>query len=231
MVLIVVLLIFAATCLMVARGWLILSLSLALIYLGIALLFWQTAGPHLALVKLIAGATVTGVLALTGFIVQNLNQRLEEQVSGKAGKASSHDFVIERREVIANYPFVLMTAALAGTIAYGLAMAVPLGTPGSSLVPLNFSWYWLLVSGLLTILLSRESLKTGFAAMVIIGGADLLYSVLAIRLEQGYLLLSTILLVYLSLAFAYLSVREALAVFRIAMVSDLEGEEVATDGV
>jgi multisubunit Na+/H+ antiporter MnhC subunit len=169
------------------RDWRVTFPALLLNYVFVALLLTQQ--PYLAsslqiggwgisaivLVKLITGVAVTAILTLTALMfsreygLEDLDEFSLAELRRAARRAQRQGVEPFRfsNYVVAFWALVL--AALA-------ALALPRLYPILPSIAVDFSWYWLALTGLFTMVVAGDLLKIGLGLMLCANCIDLLYT-------------------------------------------------------
>jgi hypothetical protein len=164
----------------------------------------------LVLVKLLAGVTVSLILALTALTfsrdygLENLDE---------FGQAELRRALRAAIRVRASQPFLFSDYVVpfwSGVLALIASLTLPLVYPIAPSIGLDFAWYWLALTGLLTIASAGDVLKIGMGLLLCVSGIDLLYSAVvstpaASGLKVAPVALLSIVNILLALGIAYLS--------------------------
>jgi hypothetical protein len=209
-----------AAAILLFRDWRITFPALLLNYLAQALFLAQQrfVEPDIAslglsslvLVKLITGLAVTLILTITALTfsrdygLENLDEFGLSELR-RAARAA------QRQR--ANQPFQLGDYVIpfwAGMLALLASVALPRIYPIGPSLEVDFVWYWLGLTGLLTIATAGDLLKIGLGLLLCVGSIDLLYTALvstpaASGLKVVPLTLLSLFNILLALAVAYLS--------------------------
>lgn len=157
------------------------------------------------LVKLITGVAVTAILALTAltfsrdyglesldeFGLAELRRAARAAQRQRAGApARLGDYVV---------PF------WSGVLALLASLTLPRIYPIAPSLAVDFAWYWLGLTGLLTLATAGDLLKIGLGLLLCVSSIDLLYTALAQGVGFVALLLLSLFTILLALIVAYLS--------------------------
>ncbi|WP_298820560.1 hypothetical protein [Chloroflexus sp.] len=164
----------------------------------------------LALIKLITGICTTLILAVTALTfsreygLEDLDEFGQAELR-RALRAAARQRSTETFQLI-DYilPFGSGVAALVASI------VLPIIYPIAPNPALDFAWYWLALSGILSIATASDILKIGLGMLLCISGIDLLYTAVisdpaASGLKIMPLLLLSVVQILLALAIAYLA--------------------------
>ena len=164
----------------------------------------------LVLVKLITGVAVSLILALTAltFSREYGLENLDEFGLAELRRAAR---AAQRQR--ATTPFQLSDYVVpfwAGVLALLASLTLPRIYPIGPSLAVDFAWYWLALTGLLTIATASDVLKIGLGLLLCASAIDLLYTaVVSAPLASGLnvvpLALLSLFNVLLALAIAYLS--------------------------
>ncbi len=216
----IILLGLAAGGVLLLRDWRLTVSLLMIKYIALAALLNEQPfvpadlGPlglsSLALIKAITGLCTTLILAVTALTfsrdygLEDLDEFGQAELR-RALRAAARQRSAETFQLI-DYilPF------LSGIAALGASIVLPIIYPIAPNPALDFAWYWLALSGVLTIATASDVLKIGLGMILCISGIDLLYSaVISAPAGSGLkimpLLLLSVVQILLALAIAYLA--------------------------
>ncbi|MEI8165164.1 MAG: hypothetical protein WCG26_02260 [Chloroflexales bacterium] len=204
------------------RDWRVTVTALLLNYLALTLFlaeqrfvapdlnFLGLAVSTLVLIKLITGLAVTLILGITALTFE-----------GEYGLESLDEFgLAELRRAAraaqrqrANEPFQMNDYVLpfwAGVLALLASLTLPRVYPIAPTEASDFAWYWLTLTGLLTVATAADLLKIGLGLLLCVSSIDLLYTSVvstpqASGLNVAPLGLLSLFHILLALAVAYLS--------------------------
>lgn len=204
------------------RDWRVTVPALLLNYLALALFLAEQrfVAPDLnlfglelstlVLVKLITGVAVSTILGITAltFSREYGLENLDEFGLAELRRAAR---AAQRQR--ASQPFQLSDYVLpfwAGVLALLASLALPRVYPIAPTEASDFAWYWLALTGLLTIATASDLLKIGLGLLLSASAIDLLYSAVvstpeASGLNVVPLALLSLFNILLALAVAYLS--------------------------
>ncbi|NTV63330.1 MAG: hypothetical protein HGA65_07305 [Oscillochloris sp.] len=204
------------------RDWRLTLAALLLNYLSLALFLAEQrfVTPDMAilglefstlvLVKLITGLSVTMILGITAltFSREYGLENLDEFGLAELRRAAR---AAQRQR--ANQPFQLSDYVLpfwAGVLALLASLTLPRVYPIAPTEASDFAWYWLVLTGLLTIATASDLLKIGLGLLLCASSIDLLYTAVvstpeASGLNVAPLALLSLFNILLALAVAYLS--------------------------
>ncbi|NJN18660.1 MAG: hypothetical protein HC822_21595 [Oscillochloris sp.] len=211
-----------AAVMLLFRDWRITFSALLLNYLGLAafLVQQQFVAPDLnlfglelsslVLVKLITGLAVTLILTVTALTfsrdygLENLDEFGLSELR-RAARAAQRQRANESFQ-----PGDYVVPFWAGVLALVASVALPYIYAIGPSVAVDFVWYWLALTGILTIALAGDILKIGLGLLLCVSSIDLLYTALvsspaASGLNVIPLTLLSLFNVLLALAVAYLS--------------------------
>jgi hypothetical protein len=164
----------------------------------------------LVLVKLITGLAVTVILSITAltFSREYGLEHLDEFGLAELRRAAR---AAQRQR--ASTPFQLSDYVVpfwAGVLALLASLALPRIYPIGPSLAVDFAWYWLALTGLLTIATAYDLLKIGLGLLLCVSAIDLLYiAVVSLPQASGLnvvpLALLSLFNLLLALAIAYLS--------------------------
>ena len=164
----------------------------------------------LVLVKLITGVAVTLILALTAL---TFSREYGLESLDEFGLAELRRAARAAQRQRATTPFQLSDYVVpfwAGMLALLASLTLPRIYPIGPSLAVDFAWYWLALTGLLTIATASDVLKIGLGLLLGASAIDLLYTaVVSAPLASGLnvvpLALLSLFNVLLALAIAYLS--------------------------
>jgi len=157
----------AAAGLVVFTDWRISFVALAVQYAGASLFLTQLAVPEVALVKLISGILVVGILSLTGW----------QAHFGRAAGGSAAEAARPGGAVPTSVAFRVMATLIAGVAALYVASQPAFILPGLDGAPvLNMASYALMGLGLLNLGLTEEPLKAGMGLLTVLLGFEVFYA-------------------------------------------------------
>jgi hypothetical protein len=163
----------AAAAMAIVLNWRLALYGMLLQYLFVSLLLDMVLPGGLALVKLVAGVVACVTLYWTGWRIDLARQRRQ------AAEVSSPGSVLDPLGL----PFRMLALLFAVLVLYTVPERLGFTLfPQSFLVPA----VWLVVMGLLTIILTRDPLKTGLGLLTFQNGFELLYHLV----EPGLLVLA-----------------------------------------
>lgn len=164
----------------------------------------------LVLVKLLTGLTVTLILGITAltFSREYGLENLDEFGLSELRRAAR---AAQRQR--ASKPFQLSDYVLpfwAGVLALLVSLVLPRVYAIGPSEAVDFAWYWLVLTGVLTIATASDLLKIGLGLLLCASGIDLLYTAVistpeASGLNVAPLALLSLFHILLALAVAYLS--------------------------
>ncbi len=204
------------------RDWRLTFAALLLNYLAQALFLAQQrfVPPDLAIfglelstlvfVKLITGVAVTLILGITAltFSREYGLENLDEFGLAELRRAAR---AAQRQRASAPFQFSdYVVPFWAGVLALLASLALPRIYPIGPSAAVDFAWYWLTLTGLLTIATATDLLKIGLGLLLCTSAIDLLYVAVvsapeASGLNVVPLVLLSLINVLLALAVAYLS--------------------------
>lgn len=204
------------------RDWRLTVPALLLNYVALALFLAQQrfVEPDLALlgfglstlvlVKLITGVAVSLILALTAL---TFSREYGLESLDEFGLAELRRAARAAQRQRATTPFQLSDYVIpfwAGVLALLASLTLPRIYPIGPSLAVDFAWYWLALTGLLTIATASDVLKIGLGLLLGASAIDLLYTaVVSAPLASGLnvvpLALLSLFNVLLALAIAYLS--------------------------
>jgi len=204
------------------RDWRLTVPALLLNYVALALFLAQQrfVEPDLALlgfglstlvlVKLITGVAVSLILALTAL---TFSREYGLESLDEFGLAELRRAARAAQRQRATTPFQLSDYVVpfwAGMLALLASLTLPRIYPIGPSLAVDFAWYWLALTGLLTIATASDVLKIGLGLLLGASAIDLLYTaVVSAPLASGLnvvpLALLSLFNVLLALAIAYLS--------------------------
>lgn len=173
------------------------------------LLIEQSIGTIIA-VKLVTGLAVTGILTITALTfsreygIENLDEfglsELRRAARAAQRQRASEPFRLSDYTV----PFWAIVLALVTSLT--LPRLYPLATDPS----VDFTWYWLGLTGMLTVVVASDLLKIGLGLLLCTSSIDLLYTaVISTPSASGLgivpMALLSLVTILLALAVAYLS--------------------------
>ncbi len=164
----------------------------------------------LALIKLISGGCAALILIVTALTFSREYGLEDLDEFGQAELRRALRAMARQRSTetmrLGDYvlPFWAGVAALVASV------MLPLIYPIAPSPSLDFAWYWLVLSGMLTIATASDVLKIGLGMLICTSGIDLLYSTVisapaASGLKIMPLLLLSVVQILLALAIAYLA--------------------------
>lgn len=187
----------AAGLLVIVTDWRPRLAALAGVYVGAAILVTQLVVLDVAVVKLIVGLLVVGILALTSW-QSNLGQ-----APGAPGPAAMP--ARRRFEVPTGLPFRFMAALMVVVAAFYVASQPQLALPGLDQAPaVNIASYLLMALGLLNLGLTEEPLSAGMGLLTLLVGFEIFYA----AVEPSYAIVALLAAVEFGIAMAvsYLAV-------------------------
>ncbi|MBO9336523.1 MAG: hypothetical protein J7455_17875 [Roseiflexus sp.] len=101
---------------------------------------------------------------------------------------------------LADYVVPFWALVLAALASIALPRLYPIGSQ-----TIDFAWYWLGLTGLFTIVLASDTLKTGLGLLLVVSSIDLVYTAIASTVQVFPLALLSLTTIVLSLSVAYLS--------------------------
>jgi hypothetical protein len=201
----VVLLIVAATALVVFADWRVRLGALLAQYIAAAILVSQLVLLDVAAAKMLAGLVATGILAVTalqfsGSIRAPLAEPRDEPQTGPNGDGASP---AERRFALpTGFPFRVMAALMVSAMAGYLASQPSLVLPGLQTAPaVNTASYLLIALGLLNLGLTEEPLRAGMGLLTVMTGFELFYAAVEPALAVVALLAASQLAVALAVSY------------------------------
>lgn len=211
-----------AAVILLFRDWRVTVLALLVNYMSLALFVAEqpfiTPDIHLfglslstlVVIKVITGLAVTLILAITAltFSREYGLESLDEFGLSELRRAAR---AAQRQQ--AGQPFQLSDYVLpfwSGVLALMASLALPQIYPIAPSVASDFAWYWLGLTGLLTIATASDLLKVGLGLLLCASALDLLYTaVVSMPAASGLnvmpLGLLSVFNIFLALAIAYLS--------------------------
>lgn len=203
------------------RDWRITVPALLLTYGGIGLFLLQqpllvpdllieASLERIVTVKLITGFGATLILLFTG-LTFNQEFGIEELDEFGLSELRRAARAVQRQR--ASQPFRLssyVVPLLLLLLVLLTSLALPRIYPIAPLVQVDFAWYWLGLTGLLTLVIADTMLKIGLGLLLSLASMDFLYTaVLSTPQARGVgivpLLLLSLVTILLALAIAYLS--------------------------
>lgn len=204
------------------RDWRLTLAALLLNYLSLALFLaeQQFVPPDLSLlgleistlvlVKLITGLAVTLILAITAL---TFSREYGLESLDEFGLAELRRAARAAQRLQASQPFQLSDYVLpfwAGVLALLASLTLPRVYPIAPTEASDFAWYWLALTGILTITTASDLLKIGLGLLLCASAIDLLYTAVvstpeASGLNVAPLILLSMFNILLALAIAYLS--------------------------
>ena len=157
------------------------------------------------LVKLITGVAVTFILSLTALTFSH-DYGLENL--DEFGLAELRRAARAAQRQRAGTPFRLDDYIIpfwSGVLALLASLALPRIYPIGPSLAVDFAWYWLGLTGLLTLATAADLLKLGLGLLLCVSSIDLLYTALANGVGVVGLLLLSLFTLLLALIVAYLS--------------------------
>lgn len=155
------------------------------------------------LVKLITGFAVTAILVLTALTfsreygLEDLDEFGLSELR-RAARAAQRQHTVFR-------PGDYLLPLLAGVLALLASLTLPRLYPIAPSQAVDFAWYWLGLTGLLTLATASNVLKVGLGLLLCVSSIDLLYTALARGVGVVALLLLSLSTILLALIIAYLS--------------------------
>jgi hypothetical protein len=157
------------------------------------------------LVKLITGAAVTAILAITALTfshdygLHDLDEFSLTELRRAARRA-------QRQRAAEPFHFANHVVAFWALVMAALAaLALPRLYPIHPSYAVDFAWYWLGITGLFTLVVAGDLLKIGLGLMLCANSIDLLYTAIASRVQVFPFALLSLVTIVLALAVAYLS--------------------------
>jgi multisubunit Na+/H+ antiporter MnhC subunit len=154
-------------------------------------------------VKLITGFAVTAILLLTALTfsreygLEDLDEFGLSELR-RAARAAQRQPTIFR-------PGDYLLPLLAGGLALLASLALPRLYPIASIQAVDFAWYWLAFTGLLTLATANDLPKIGLGLLLCTSSIDLLYTALAQDVSVVAILFISLSTILLALMIAYLS--------------------------
>lgn len=197
------------------RGWRATFPAILLNYVCLSLFLAQQQflPPDLALfgygfstvvlVKLITGFAVTAILVLTAltFSREYGLEDLDEFGLAELRRAAR---AAQRQQTLFR-PGDYLLPLLAGLLALLASLTLPRIYPIAPSQGVDFAWYWLGLTGLLTLATASDLLKVGLGLLLCTSSIDLLYTALAQGVGVVALLLLSLSTILLALIISYLS--------------------------
>jgi hypothetical protein len=164
----------------------------------------------LVLVKLITGVAVTLILVLTAL---TFSREYGLESLDEFGLAELRRAARAAQRQRASTPFQISDYVVpfwAGVLALIASLALPRIYPIGPSLAIDFAWYWLALTGLLTIATASDLLKIGLGLLLCASAIDLLYTaVVSLPQASGLSVIPLALLslfnILLALAIAYLA--------------------------
>lgn len=155
------------------------------------------------LVKLITGVAAALILAITGltFSREYNTEDLDEFSLAELRRAARRAQRAAEPFRLSEYVVPFWSLVLAVVAALVLPRLYPVGRD----VVVDFTWYWLGLTGLFTLVTANDVLKVGLGLLLCVESIDLLYTAIAGRVQVFPLALLSLLTIVLALAVAYLS--------------------------
>ncbi len=210
-----------ATIILLFKGWRLTFAALLLNYIALALFLaeQQFIAPDLILLgqmstlvlaKLITGVAVTLILTITAL---TFSREYGLESLDEFGLAELRRAARAAQRQRASQPFQLSDYVLpfwAGVLALFASTALPWIYAIAPTPAADFAWYWLLLTGVLTIATAGDLLKIGLGLLLCASGVDVLYTaVVSTPNASGLNVIPLALLsqvqILLALAIAYLS--------------------------
>jgi hypothetical protein len=168
----------AASLLVMALSWRLRVAALAVQYVGVAVLLTQIVIWQVAVVRLIVGAGIVGILVLTGREMTGAfpwQRRMPLPADGSMAPLSVLAS-LWKTQFSADFPFRAVAVAMAIVAAASLAGQPNVLLPG--LPPdLKMAGYLLCGLGLFSLGLSEEPLRAGMSLLTLLSGFEMLYVV------------------------------------------------------
>jgi hypothetical protein len=171
---------------------------------------------QIVLVKAVTGLTVVAILAIT--VATRPRVSLESETAMDEVTAARLRWAARRmarrgeqeRFRLANYLLPIATLAVLVIVTHALAFLYPLTrATAQSTGPLwgyvDLVWYWLALSGILTVLLAQEMQEVSIGLLLCISAVDLIYTVLSRSVGLLALALLSAVSILLALGSAYLA--------------------------
>ena len=215
------LLVASTTLLTVYREWRIILPALIVQYLALAVLadlLGANADVRLGsdqvslatFLKASSGAISGLVLLLTAFAINSeiRRRRKADAAAREDARAGLRRFLYEEEAVEAqrfgylDYVLPVVGIAIAAGVSFGLAAYLPF----VDIYLRNWIFYWLITSGIVTLVQGREVLKLGTGLLVCLNGVDWLYSLLRTGDSPVVLGVSAGVTITLALLVSYLAV-------------------------
>lgn len=154
-------------------------------------------------VKLITGLAATLILAITAltFSREYNTEDLDEFSLAELRRAARRAQRAAEPFRLSDYVVPFWSLVLAALAALLLPRLYPIGRS----VTVDFTWYWLGLTGLFTLVTANDLLKVGLGLMLCVESIDVLYTAVAGRVQVFPLAMLSLLTIVLALAIAYLS--------------------------
>jgi hypothetical protein len=185
-----------ATVVLLFRDWRLTVPALLLNYIALALFLAEQqfvtpdmtilgAVSTLVLVKLITGLAVTLILAITALTfsreygLENLDEfgLAELRRAARAAQRQRASQPFNLSDYIVPFWAGVLALFASTTLPYVYAIAP---TPAA-----DFAWYWLVLTGVLTIATASDLLKIGLGLLLCASGVDTLYTAVVSTLKEG----------------------------------------------
>lgn len=155
------------------------------------------------LVKLITGFAAALILAITAltFSREYNTEDLDEFSLAELRRAARRAQRAAEPFRISDYVVPFWSLVLAAVAALLLPRLYPIGRT----YQVDFVWYWLLLTGLFTLVTASDLLKIGLGLLLCVASIDVIYTAIASRVQVFPLALLSLLTLVLALAVAYLS--------------------------
>jgi len=157
------------------------------------------------LVKLVAGVAATAILTITAltfsreYNLEDLDEFSLTELRRAARRAQRQRAAEPFR--FSNYVVSFWALVLAALASLALPRLYPIGRS----TEIDFTWYWLGITGLFTLVTAGDLLKIGLGLLLCAGSIDLLYTAIASTVQVFPLALLSLVTIVLALAVAYLS--------------------------
>lgn len=155
------------------------------------------------LVKLITGFAAALILAITAltFSREYNTEDLDEFSLAELRRAARRAQRATEPFRLSDYVVPFWSLVLAAIAALLLPRLYPIGRT----YQVDFVWYWLLLTGLFTLVTAGDLLKIGLGLLLCVASIDVIYTAIASRVQVFPLALLSLLTLVLALAVAYLS--------------------------
>lgn len=201
---------------LLVRDWRVTCTALLACYVCIALFLAQQqfitpdlriGGMELSttvLVKLITGFAATAILAITGltfsreYNLEDLDEFSLAELRRAARRAQRQQATEPFR--LGDYVVPFWALVLASIASLALPRLYPIGSN-----EVDFTWYWLGLVGLFTLVTASDTLKIGLGLLLCASSVDLLYTAISSTVQVFPLAMLGLMTIVLALAVAYLS--------------------------